>query len=118
MIDAELSQRIDPFDNSPTGVSVVWQLPQLVLITAAEVLVSATGLEFAYSQAPASMRGTILALFYLAVFLGDTLYGTMQSLPLTTLQSILMFACLMSFAGWVFTLLAWRYVPSRTPGPV
>jgi POT family proton-dependent oligopeptide transporter len=36
-----------------------------------EVLVSATGLEFAYSQAPASMKGIILSFWYLAVTVGN-----------------------------------------------
>ena len=32
---------------------------------------SATGIEFAYSQAPASMKGVIMALWYLAVTIGN-----------------------------------------------
>jgi POT family proton-dependent oligopeptide transporter len=35
------------------------------------VLVSATGLEFAYSQAPASMKGVIMAFWSLAVTVGS-----------------------------------------------
>lgn len=37
-------------------VNIAWQLPQIVLISFAEVLVSVTGLEFAYSQAPPDFR--------------------------------------------------------------
>lgn len=37
-------------------VSIAWQLPQILLISFAEVLVSVTGLEFAYSQAPPDFR--------------------------------------------------------------
>ena len=37
-------------------VSLAWQLPQLVLISFAEILVSVTGLELAYSQAPPDLR--------------------------------------------------------------
>jgi len=40
-------------------VSIVWQLPQYLLIAIAEVLVSVTGLEFAYSQAPTNMRSVL-----------------------------------------------------------
>ena len=41
------------------------------LLTFGEVLVSATGLEFAYSQAPASMKGTIMSFWMLAVTVGN-----------------------------------------------
>ena len=39
-------------------INIMWQLPQLLLISFAEVLVSVTGLEFAYSQAPPNFRYT------------------------------------------------------------
>jgi POT family proton-dependent oligopeptide transporter len=52
-------------------VSVTWQILPYVLLTFGEVLVSATGLEFAYSQAPASMKGVIMAFWYLAVTVGN-----------------------------------------------
>lgn len=37
-------------DVSPKSISMLWQIPQYVTITAGEVLFSITGLEFAYSQ--------------------------------------------------------------------
>lgn len=37
-------------------VNILWQIPQYILIAVAEVLVSVTGLEFAYSQAPTNLR--------------------------------------------------------------
>ena len=40
---------------------IVWQILPYALLTFGEVLVSATGLEFAYSQAPPSMKGVIMA---------------------------------------------------------
>jgi POT family proton-dependent oligopeptide transporter len=54
---------------SPT--SMMWQILPYAILTMGEVLVSATGLEFAYSQAPASMKGTIMSLWYLAVTVGS-----------------------------------------------
>jgi solute carrier family 15 oligopeptide transporter 1 len=32
------------------AVSILWQVPQIVTITAAEILFSITGLEFSYTQ--------------------------------------------------------------------
>ena len=54
-----------------TPTSMAWQILPYALLTMGEVLVSATGLEFAYSQAPASMKGVIMALWYLAVTVGN-----------------------------------------------
>jgi POT family proton-dependent oligopeptide transporter len=51
----------------------LWQLPQYVLLALGEVLVSVTGLELAYAQAPRSMRGTIMSLGFLTVFAGNLL---------------------------------------------
>ncbi|QJE00787.1 POT family MFS transporter [Massilia forsythiae] len=54
-----------------TPLSMAWQVLPYALLTMGEVLVSATGLEFAYSQAPASMKGAIMAFWSLAVTVGS-----------------------------------------------
>ena len=54
-----------------TPTSIVWQVLPYALLTFGEVLVSATGLEFAYSQAPPSMKGTIMSFWMLAVTIGN-----------------------------------------------
>ncbi|GGY12483.1 MFS transporter [Massilia dura] len=54
-----------------TPMSILWQLLPYALLTMAEVLVSATGLEFAYSQAPPSMKGSIMSFWTLAVTVGN-----------------------------------------------
>jgi POT family proton-dependent oligopeptide transporter len=54
-----------------TAFSITWQVLPYVLLTFGEVLVSATGLEFAYSQAPLSMKGAIMAFWNLAVTIGN-----------------------------------------------
>ncbi|HET9483201.1 MAG TPA: oligopeptide:H+ symporter [Xanthomonadales bacterium] len=51
--------------------TIVWQVLPYALLTFGEVLVSATGLEFAYSQAPPSMKGVIMSFWYLAVTIGN-----------------------------------------------
>ena len=54
-----------------TPTSMAWQILPYAILTMGEVLVSATGLEFAYSQAPPSMKGTIMSLWYLAITVGS-----------------------------------------------
>jgi POT family proton-dependent oligopeptide transporter len=51
--------------------SITWQLVPYALLTLGEVLVSATGLEFAYSQAPPSMKGALMAFWNLSVTIGN-----------------------------------------------
>ncbi|HEY4555598.1 MAG TPA: oligopeptide:H+ symporter, partial [Lysobacter sp.] len=53
------------------AVSIAWQILPYVLLTFGEVLVSATGLEFAYSQAPPSMKGSIMSFWLLSVTFGN-----------------------------------------------
>jgi proton-dependent oligopeptide transporter, POT family len=51
--------------------SVVWQLAAFVVITAAEVLVTITCLEFSYTQAPPQMKSLVMSLYLLSVSLGN-----------------------------------------------
>jgi len=54
-------------------ISVGWQIIPYLLITCAEVMISITGLEFAYTQAPRSMKSTIMSFWLLTVFAGNLL---------------------------------------------
>jgi POT family proton-dependent oligopeptide transporter len=54
-----------------SAVSIVWQILPYAFLTLGEVLVSATGLEFAYSQAPHSMKGAIMSFSMLSVSFGN-----------------------------------------------
>jgi POT family proton-dependent oligopeptide transporter len=57
--------------DSGTRFTITWQVLPYVFLTTSEVLVSATGLEFAYSQAPLAMKGAIMAFWNLAVTVGN-----------------------------------------------
>ncbi|MFZ6675699.1 oligopeptide:H+ symporter [Undibacterium sp. Xuan67W] len=53
------------------ALSITWQILPYALLTFGEVLVSATGLEFAYSQAPLAMKGVIMSFWNLSVTIGN-----------------------------------------------
>jgi POT family proton-dependent oligopeptide transporter len=52
-------------------MSLAWQSLPYLLLTFGEVLVSATALEFAYSQATQAMKGVIMAFWYLTSTFGS-----------------------------------------------
>ena len=53
------------------ALDITWQVLPYALLTFGEVLVSATGLEFAYSQAPLAMKGVIMSFWQLSVTIGN-----------------------------------------------
>ena len=57
--------------DSGASTSLAWQMLPYLLLTFGEVLVSATALEFAYSQATQGMKGIIMAFWYLASTFGS-----------------------------------------------
>jgi POT family proton-dependent oligopeptide transporter len=92
-------------------ISVLWQLCPYVLLTLAEVLVSVTGLEFAYSQAPRKMKGTIMSLFNLTIALGNLLVVIVARLNVFSgAASFLFYAALVALAGVGLSLVGRRYV--------
>jgi proton-dependent oligopeptide transporter, POT family len=60
------------------GVIIAWQLLAYVILTAGEIMVSITGLEYAYTQAPPSMKSTIMGCYLLMVTLGNVLVSMIQ----------------------------------------
>jgi POT family proton-dependent oligopeptide transporter len=54
---------------------IIWQLIAYVVLTAAEVMVSITCLEFSYRQAPKTMKSLVMALYFLSVAIGNLLTG-------------------------------------------
>ena len=54
-----------------TSMHINWQVLAYVIITAAEVMVSITALEFSYTQSPPKMKSFIMGLFLLSVFAGN-----------------------------------------------
>jgi proton-dependent oligopeptide transporter, POT family len=54
-------------------LSVLWQTIPYFILTSAEVLLSTTGLEFAFTQAAAEMKSTITSFWLVAIAIGNLL---------------------------------------------
>ena len=51
--------------------NISWQLLAFLVITAAEVMVSITSLEFSYTQAPPALKSFVMAIFLFSVSIGN-----------------------------------------------
>eukprot|EP00045_Choanoeca_perplexa_P016071 m.212310 g.212310 ORF g.212310 m.212310 type:complete len:742 (+) comp17159_c0_seq3:339-2564(+) len=61
-----------PFvDVKGNSISILWQIPQYVVITCGEVLFSITGLELAFAEAPATMKAVVQAGWLLTTTIGS-----------------------------------------------
>lgn len=95
----------------------LWQAPQYFLLSLAEVLISVTGLEFAYTQAPKSMKSTIMGLWFVGISVGNLLTAAVAKLMKYEGPGFfLLFAGLMLVAAAVFALIARWYRPAFQPG--
>jgi len=108
-VAAILQSRIEAA--GPGQVPVAWQTVQYLIMTTAEVLISVTGLEFAYTQAPRAMKSTIMGFWLLCVTGGNILVAFLAPmeaiLDLSTFFWI--FTGLMAAASVVFAILAYSY---------
>ena len=60
-------------------VAIEWQLLSYFLITAAEVFVSITALEFSYTQSPTKMKSFVMAAYLLGVSVGNQFVSVVNS---------------------------------------
>ncbi|XP_052014816.1 solute carrier family 15 member 2 [Apodemus sylvaticus] len=98
-------------------LSIAWQLPQYVLVTAAEVMFSVTGLEFSYSQAPSSMKSVLQAAWLLTVAFGNIIVLVVaQFSGLVQWAEFILFSCLLLVVCLIFSIMGYYYVPLRSEG--
>ena len=96
----------------PRSVWFGWQLVQYVIITVAEVMVSITGLEFAYTQAPRKMKSTVMGFWLLIVTLGNVLVAILAGFKdLPPVRFFWICAGLSAGAAVLFALRAAFYTP-------
>jgi dipeptide/tripeptide permease len=125
VIVALLQQRID----AGARVNVGWQILPYVVLTTAEVLVSTTGLEFAFTQAAPEMKSTIMSFWLLTVAFGNLVVSALTNVLSSAAgghaQSVstgrfFLYAGMTFAVAILFSIVAMRYryakgtVPSET----
>uniref|UniRef100_A0A8D2AXP8 Solute carrier family 15 member 2 n=1 Tax=Sciurus vulgaris TaxID=55149 RepID=A0A8D2AXP8_SCIVU len=96
-------------------MSIAWQLPQYILVTAAEVMFSVTGLEFSYSQAPSSMKSVLQAAWLLTVAVGNIIVLVVaQFSGLVQWAEFVLFSCLLLVVCLIFSIMGYYYVPVKS----
>ncbi len=97
--------------------SIGWQVLAYVVITAAEVMVSITCLEFSYTQSPNKMKSFIMAIYLLSISLGNAFTSAVNyfiqnddgSVALTGANYYLFFAGLMFIVSIGFVFVSRHY---------
>ncbi|XP_061923193.1 solute carrier family 15 member 2-like [Entelurus aequoreus] len=97
-------------DVEPNNVHVTWQIPQYLLMTLGEVMFIPTGLEFSYSQAPASMKSVLLAVWLMTIAFGDVIVlMVVHWVDLEQWKEFLLFAGLLLSVVVVFSIMSYFY---------
>ena len=91
----------------PNRVHLGIQIPAYILIALSEILAAATGLEYAYLQAPPSMKSLVSAVMFSTAALGSVLAIAITPLTvdprLVLMYTILSIACFFLAAGFWYT---------------
>ena len=98
-------------------VTVMWQLPAYLLLSAGEVMTSITALEFAYTQAPKHLKAIVQALYLWSISAGNLFTAFVHKFiqnadgtnKLPGASFYIFFAVLAMGAAVVFALIAMRY---------
>ncbi|MDQ6808256.1 MAG: POT family MFS transporter [Verrucomicrobiota bacterium] len=97
--------------------SVNWQFLAYVILTLGEAMVSITGLEFSYTQAPNKMKSAVMALWLFTVSMGNLFTAGVNyfirnpdgSVKMNDTQYFMFFAVLMFVAAIIFVFVAMFY---------
>lgn len=94
------------------SISIVWQMPQFALIMLGELFLSIPGLQFAFTQAPLSMKSVVTAAWFLNNAFGNLLVVIITESKILQSQSAgyFFYAVLMIVSIIIFALLAYDYL--------
>jgi POT family proton-dependent oligopeptide transporter len=91
---------------------VFWQVIPILILTVGEVMISVTGLEFAFTQAPKTMKSTVMSFWLLTSAIGNFVAAVVsQWNRFHGAAYFLFFAALMLCCTVAFMALARRYRP-------
>lgn len=95
----------------PNSVHILWLIPQYVVMTMGEVMFSVTGLEFSFTQAPATMKSVLQSVWLLTVAFGNLIVVLIVEGNFLDAQwkEFFLFAGLMMLDMLIFTTMAFRY---------
>jgi POT family proton-dependent oligopeptide transporter len=99
-------------DGSEMKLNVMWQFFPYLVITMAEVMISITGLEFAYTQAPRSAKSSVMSIWLLTVFFGNLITAYVSKVnffPVASTGYFMFFAVLMGVFALIFTWMGKNY---------
>jgi POT family proton-dependent oligopeptide transporter len=99
-------------DSTGDKINVMWQFFPYLVITMAEVMISITGLEFAYTQAPRSMKSSVMSIWLLTVFFGNLITAYVSKVnffPVASTGYFMFFAILMAVFALIFWFMGTRY---------
>ncbi|XP_014296169.2 peptide transporter family 1 [Microplitis demolitor] len=98
----------------PNSMHILWLIPQYVIITMGEVLLSITGFEFAFSQAPVSMKSLLQAAWLFTAAAGNFIVVIVTEVKIFERQAneFFLFAGLMIVDMVIFAVMAkfYRYI--------
>mmetsp|Transcript_36543 Transcript_36543/g.85426 ORF Transcript_36543/g.85426 Transcript_36543/m.85426 type:complete len:195 (+) Transcript_36543:1493-2077(+) len=90
---ARLAETAADRGDATSRVSIVWQFPQIAMITTAEILVSVTGQEFSYANSPASMKALVMAIYFLTTAVGNFFGGVLYSSLADLNRAVILHLC-------------------------
>lgn len=97
--------------------NIMWQAVAYIILTAAEVMLYLTALEFSYTQAPNSMKSLIMGVFLLSISLGNLITAVVNiviqrpdgTVLLTGPNYFLFFAAMITIVGIRYIFVAKQY---------
>jgi len=97
-------------DITPNDVNMLLQIPQYLVVTLSEVFFIISGMAFAYSQAPATMKAVLQAIYLFTTSIGNLIVLIIAKVSgLDAALEFFIFAGIMVFTMFVYMLMAKNY---------